>query len=72
MVTSTKTITVSEPVWERLKDMMKRERARNLNEVVAKLLEEASGVPSSRFGVHKKLKVRLSQQEHEEITRDAH
>ena len=72
MVTSTKTIAVSEPVWERLKDMMKRERARNLNEVVAKLLEEASGVPSSRFGVHKKLKVRLSQQEHDEITRDAH
>jgi predicted CopG family antitoxin len=71
-VTSTKTIAVSEPVWERLKDMMKRERARNLNEVVAKLLEEASGVPSSRFGVHKRLKVRLSQREHEEITRDAH
>jgi len=71
-VTSTKTIAVSEPVWERLKDMMKRERARNLNEVVAKLLEEASGVPSSRFGVHKRLKVRLSQQEHEEITKDAH
>ena len=71
-MTSTKTIAVSEPVWERLKDMMKRERARNLNEVVAKLLEEASGVPSSRFGVHKRLKVRLSQQEHEEITRDAH
>lgn len=72
MVKSTKTIAVSEPVWEGLKDMMKRERARNLNEVVAKLLEEASGVPVSRFGVHKRLKVRLSQQEHEEITRDAH
>ncbi len=72
MVTSTKTIAVSEAVWERLKDMMKRERARNLNEVVAKLLEEASGVPSSRFGVHKRLKVRLSQREHEAITRDAH
>ena len=71
-MTSTKTIAVSEPVWERLKDMMKRERARSLNEVVAKLLEEASGVPPSRFGVHKRLKVRLSQREHEEITRDAH
>ena len=71
-MTSTKTIAVSEPVWERLKDMMKRERARNLNEVVAKLLEEASGVPSPRFDVHKRLEVRLSQREHEEITRDAH
>jgi hypothetical protein len=52
--------------------MVKRERARSLNEVVAELLEEASGVPSSRFGVHKRLKVRISQREHEEITRDAH
>jgi len=71
-VTSTKTIAVAEPVWERLKDIMKKEHAKSLNEVVAKLLEEASGVPSSRFGVHKRLKARLTQQEHEEITRDVH
>ena len=71
-MTSTKTIAVSEQVWERLKDLMKRERARSLNEVVARLLEEASGVPSSRFGVHKRLKARLTQREHEEITRDVH
>jgi hypothetical protein len=51
---------------------MKKERAKSLNEVVAKLLEEARGVPSSRFGVHKRLKARLTQQEHEEITRDVH
>ncbi len=71
-VASTKTIAVSEPVWERLKDMMKKERAKSLNEVVAKLLEEARGVPPSRFGVHKRLRARLTQQEHEEITRDIH
>jgi len=71
-LTSTKTIAVSEPVWERLKDMMKRERAKSLNEVVARLLEEASGLPSSRFGVHKRLRVKLTQQEHEEITKDVH
>jgi len=71
-VTSTKTIAVSEQVWERLKDLMKKERARSLNEVVARLLEEAAGVPSSRFGVHKRLKVRFAQREHEEITRDLH
>jgi len=71
-VTSTKTIAVSEQVWERLKDLMKKERARSLNEVVARLLEEASGIPSSRFGVHKRLKARLTQREHEEITRDVH
>ena len=71
-MTSTKTIAVSEPVWERLKDMMKRERAKSLNEVVARLLEEASGLPSSRFGVHKRLRVKLTQQQHEEITMDVH
>jgi len=71
-MTSTKTIAVSESVWERLKEIMKREQAGSLNEVVARLLEETSGVPSSRFGIHKKLRPRLTQAEHEEITRDSH
>jgi len=71
-MTGTKTIAVSESVWERLKEIMKRERARSLNEVVARLLVEASGAPSSRFGVHKRLRLRLTQAEHEEITRDLH
>ncbi len=55
-----------------MKDLMKKEHARSLNEVVARLLEEVSDVPSSRFGVHKRLKVQLTQREHEEITRDVH
>ncbi|MBS7622271.1 hypothetical protein KEJ39_01170 [Candidatus Bathyarchaeota archaeon] len=67
---STKTIAVSESVWERLKEVMKRERARSMNEVVERLLERAGGASSSRFGVHKKLK--LTQEEHEEITRNLH
>lgn len=71
-MTSTKTIAVSESVWQRLKERMKREQARSLNEVVAKLLEETGGVPSSRFGVHRRLKAKLTQEEHEEITRDLH
>jgi hypothetical protein len=71
-VASTKTIAVSERVWELSKDIMKKERTKSLNEAVAKLPEEARGVPSSRFGVHKRLRVRLTQQEHEEITRDIH
>jgi len=68
----TKTIAVTESVWERLKEIMKRQQAKSLNEVVARLLEETSGVPSSRFGVHKRLKVKFTQGEHEEITRDIH
>jgi len=71
-MTSTKTIAVSESVWERLKERMRREQARSLNDVVAKLLEDTSGVPSSRFGVHRRLKAKLTQEEHEEITRDLH
>jgi predicted CopG family antitoxin len=65
-----KTIAVSESVWERLKDIMRRERAKSMNEVVAKLLEETGRIPPSRFGVHKNLK--LTQEEHEEITRNLH
>lgn len=71
-VTSTKTIAVSESVWERLRERMKREQAKSLSEVVARLLEETGGVPSSRFGVHKRLKVKFTQEEHEEITKDLH
>jgi predicted CopG family antitoxin len=71
-LTSTKTIAVTESVWERLKERMKREQARSLGEVVAKLLEETSGVPSSRFGVHRRLKAKFTQEEHEEITQDLH
>ncbi|MEM3595196.1 MAG: hypothetical protein QXL25_01210 [Candidatus Bathyarchaeia archaeon] len=65
-----KTIAVSELVWSRLKEIMKREKAKSMNEVVAKLLEETSRMPQSRFGVHKNLK--FTQEEHEEITRNLH
>lgn len=71
-MTSTKTIAVSETVWERLKERMRREQAKSLNDVVAKLLEDTSRVPSSRFGVHRRLKAKLTQEEHEEITGDLH
>jgi predicted CopG family antitoxin len=71
-MTSNKTIAVSESVWERLKEIMKREHAKSFNEVVARLVEEANGVPSSRFGAHRKLKLKFTQEEHEQITRDVH
>jgi predicted CopG family antitoxin len=68
----TKTIAVTETVWERLKELMKRERAKSMNELVAKLVERSSGTPHTRFGVHRRLKIKFTQNEHEEITRDAH
>ena len=68
----TKTIAVTEAVWERLKEIMKREHAGSMNQVVAKLVEKATRVPPSKFGAHKRLKVRLTQEEHEDITADVH
>jgi predicted CopG family antitoxin len=71
-VTSTKTIAVSESVWERLKEIMKRQHAGSLNEVVTRLIEEANGIPPSKFGARKGSKLRLTQKDHEEITKDVH
>ena len=67
-----KTIAVTEAVWERLKEIMKREQASSMNEVIGRLVERGAGIPTSKFGSHRKLKVKLTQQEHEEITRDLH
>jgi predicted CopG family antitoxin len=67
-----KTIAVTEDVWDRLRQMMEREGAKSMNEVLSKLITRASSVPHSSFGVHKKMKLRFSQEEHEEITRDIH
>ena len=68
----TKTIAVTEAVWERLKEIMKREHAGSMNQVVEKLVEKAARVPPSRFGAHKRLKVTLTQKEHEDITAEMH
>ncbi len=68
----TKTIAVNDSVWERLKEIMKREHAASLNQVVAILLDRATGVPASKFGVHRKLKLKFTQKEHEQITRNNH
>jgi predicted CopG family antitoxin len=71
-MTGTKTIAVTETIWERLKEIMKRQHAKSMNEVVAKLVQRSSGAPPTRFGVHRRLKIKFTQYEHEEITRDTH
>jgi predicted CopG family antitoxin len=68
----TKTVAVSEKVWQQLKEVMKKEGASSMAEAIARLIETSSGVAGSRFGVHKKLKVRFTQAEHEEIVKDLH
>ena len=68
----TKTVAVTESVWERLKEIMRREQIGRMSEVIARLVERGAGVPPSKFGAHRKSKVKLTQEEHEEITRDFH
>ena len=68
----TKTLAVTETVWEKLKEIMRKEQAGSMSEVIARLVERGTGVPPTKFGVHRKLKARLTQEEHEEITRDIH
>jgi len=41
-----KTIAVTEIVWERLQEVMRREHARSMNETVVKLMERAEGLPA--------------------------
>jgi predicted CopG family antitoxin len=67
-----KTIAVTETVWERLKEIMRREQAHSMSDVIARLVEHRAGVPQSKFGAHRRSKVKLTQEEHEAITRDLH
>ena len=67
---ASKTIAVDERVWRRLKEMMKEEKASSLGEVVARLIEKRKAVPASMFGVDSGRKLRFTQREHEESTRD--
>ena len=68
----TKTIAVTEDVWDRLRQVMKRNGAKSMNELLSRLIETGTGTPQSKFGVHKKMKLRFTQEEHEEITADRH
>lgn len=45
-----KTIAVTETVWEKLKEIMRRERATSMNEVNGRLVERGAGVPPTKFG----------------------
>ncbi len=68
----TKTITVTEDVWDRLKQMMKKEGAKSMNEILSRLVSRWANVPKSSFGVHKRMGLKYTQEEHEEISRDRH
>ena len=69
---ATKTIAVDERVWQRLKEMMREEKAASLGEVVARLIDKGRRVPPSMFGVDSERGLKFTQKEHEEITKDLH
>ncbi len=67
-----KTIAVNESTWERLKKLMKKENARDLDELISILIQKSEKVPSSMFGADRELRTRYTQKEHEEFTEDMH
>jgi predicted CopG family antitoxin len=67
----TKTIAVTEDVWERLKQIMRREGTRSMNQTLARIIERGV-IPTTRFGAHKNRKLKLTQKEHEEFTANWH
>ncbi len=67
-----KTIAVSESTWERLKKLMKREKAKDLDELIRILIQKSEKIPSSMFGVDHKLHIKYTQEEHDEYVKDSH
>lgn len=67
-----KTIAVKESTWERLKKLMKKEKAKDLDELISILIQKSEELPSSMFGIDRKLHVKYTQKEHEEFVKDLH
>lgn len=67
-----KTIAVSESTWDRLKKLMKNEGTSNFDDLINRLIQKSEEVPSSMFGVDRKLRISYTQKEHEEFAKDAH
>ena len=68
----TKTVAVSESTWERLKKLMRKENAKDLDELISKLIQKAEKIPNSMFGADRELRIKYTQKEHEEFIKDAH
>lgn len=65
-----KTIAVSESTWERLKKLMKKESAKDLDELIGILIQKSEKLPVSMFGADRELHIKYTQKEHEEFTKD--
>lgn len=63
------TIAVKQSTWERLKRLMKEEKAQTLDQTIGILIEKAERIPKTMFGIDKRLRIRLTKSEHEEFQR---
>ncbi len=67
-----KTLAVREDTWERMKKLVDSGEASTFDELIRKMMDRSLQIPPTMFGVDRKLKLRLTLREHEQITRDAH
>jgi predicted CopG family antitoxin len=67
-----KTIAVGEPTWEKLKKLMREKGAKDFDELIRMLVQKSEELPTSMFGVDRKLKIQYPQKEHEEFANDVH
>jgi len=67
-----KTISVSQDTWRKLKDLIKEEKAEDFDHLINMLLERSQQVQRSMFGVDASCQISFTQEEHEEITEDTH
>jgi hypothetical protein len=63
----TTTIAVKESTRDKLRRLMKKEGAHNLDEAINSLIDRAEQVPKSMFGIDSSKSIHLSEQEHEEF-----
>ena len=67
-----KTVAVNVETWERMRKLLDSGEARTLDELIRRLMDQSLRLPESMFGVDRKLGIRVTKKEHEEITEDVH
>ena len=67
-----KTVAVNVETWERMRKLLDSGEARTFDELIRRLMDQSLRLPESMFGVDRKLGIRVTKKEHEEITEDVH
>ena len=58
--------------WEWMRKLLDSGEARTFDELIRRLMDQSPRLPESIVGVDRKLGIRVTKKEHEEITEDAH